>query len=187
MRTLMFRVAIAWLLWSNLATLAAQTPSENAKSLQGLVSSNLIVISLSLPETQLLNKPDEPYRVSNKISVKVTVRNNSDQTIRVRRVDGFYQNRPQLFRNGKLLPYRGNLESDLRQQEGNPEFVSLRHVVRVSPFASENLTKIDLNDWYGELVPGSYKLINRYRLDVRGPWTADSAPLSFQVVEEKKQ
>jgi hypothetical protein len=185
MRRRMLRVAIVSLLSSSFMTLAAQTPSENTKSLQGLVSNNLILISLSLPENQLLSKPGEPCRVTNQFSVKVAVQNNSDQTIKVRLVDGFYQNRPQLFRDGKLLPYRGNLESDLRQQEANPEFVSLRHFIRVAPVSSENLTNINLKDWYGELKPGSYKLINRYRLEVRGPWTPDSEPLLFEVVPKQ--
>jgi len=138
---------------------------------------------MDIPEAELLNKSAEkPYRVAGKLYVKVTVKNDSDQRIMVRVADRFYQNRPQLFKDGKLVPYRGGLAESLQRQEEDPGFVSLRHVVWVSPYSSEELTEIDLSDWYGELEPGSYRLISRYRLDVHGPWTPDSAPLLFQVL-----
>lgn len=179
-----FKVLVVSLLVSNFLTLAGQTPSANANALQELVSSNLITISMDIPEAELLNKSGEkPYRVASKLYVKVAVKNDSDQRIKIRVADRYYQNRPQLFRNGKLVPYRGGLAESLQRQEEYPGFVSLRHVVWVSPYSSEKLTEIDLNDWYGELEPGSYRLISRYRSDVRGPWTADSAPLLFQVVK----
>ena len=185
--TLTLKVLVVSLLFSSFTTLAGQTPSSNASALQKLVSSNLITISMDIPEAELLVKSEKPYRVASKLYVKVTVKNESDQRIKIRVADRYYQNRPQLFRNEKLVPYRGGLAESLQKQEEYPGFVSLRHVVWVSPYSSEQLTEIDLNDWYGDLEPGSYRLISRYRLDVRGPWTADSAPLSFQVVEEKKQ
>jgi hypothetical protein len=179
------KVLVVSLLVSGFFTLAGQTPSSNANVLQELVSANLITISLDIPEAELLNKSGEkPYRVASKLYVKVTVKNDSDQRIMVRVADRFYQNRPQLFRNGRLVPYRGGLAESLQRQEEDPQFVSLRHVVWVSPYSSEKLTETDLSDWYGQLEPGSYRLISRYRLDVRGPWTADSAPLLFQVVAQ---
>jgi len=169
---------------SSSLTLAGQTPSENARSLQGLVSSNAITISLALPEAELLNKPSEPYRVGNKVYIKVVVRNDSDQRIKVRSVDRYFQNRPKLFKNGEMIPYRREIAESIQKREANPEFVSLRQVVWVSQYSSESVSEINLNDWYGDLEPGTYQLISRYRLDVRGPWTADSAPLSFEVVAQ---
>ena len=102
MRASMFKVAVASLLVSSFLTLAGQTTSSNAKVLQELVSANLITISLDIPEAELLNKSGEkPYRVASKLYVEVTVKNDSDQRIEIRVADRFYQNLPQLFRNGK--------------------------------------------------------------------------------------
>ena|SRR5438874_2435343 len=109
MRASIFKVAVASLLVSSFSTLAGQTPSSNAKVLQPLVSSNLITISLDIPEEQLLNKSGErPYRVAGKPYVQVTVKNDSDQRIMIRVADRFYQNRPQLFQGWKIstLPWR---------------------------------------------------------------------------------
>lgn len=182
-----FRVAVAALLCLTPPTLTGQTPSENAKVLNGLVSANLISIRLDIPPEERVNQPDEkPYRVSNGFYLKVTIKNDSDQTIKVRVVDRFYQHRPELVRDGKLVPYRGGLSDMLKKQEADPGFVSLRNVFSVAPYSSEELTEIDLHDWYGDLEPGMYRLIDRYRLDVRGPWTPDSVPLSFEVVPKNQ-
>ena len=44
------------------------------------------------------------------------------------------------------------------------------------------LGEFSLNSWYGALPPGSYRLVNRRRFEIDGPWTADSAELEFEVV-----
>jgi hypothetical protein len=38
-----------------------------------------------------------------------------------------------------------------------------------------------LKDWYGPLGPGSYRLIDCRRLEIDGPWTANSAELLFVI------
>lgn len=186
MLTPMFRAAVAAFLLLTPLTLPGQTPSENAKVLNVLVSANLITIRLDIPQEEGVNQSDEkPYRMSDRTYLRVTVKNDSDQTIKVRVVDRFYQHRPELVRDGKLVPYRSGLSDMLKKQEADPEFVSLRNVVSVAPYSSQEFTELDLHDWYGDLDPGKYRLIDRYRLDVRGPWTPDSAPLSFEVVRTK--
>ena len=182
MRIMLFVAMVALLLSASSTMLLGQTPSANVKVLQPLVSSNLIRISLDIPEDELLNKPGEPSRVASKLYVRVIVKNDSDQLIEIRLADRFYQNRPQLFRNGKLVPYISGLSEALQKREHDPQFINLHHMVSVLPYSSEKLTEVELSDWYDDLAPGTYQLINRYRLDVRGPWTPDSAPLSFEVV-----
>jgi len=160
------------------------TPTTNfSNAPQNYPEQRLVVIMIDIPKRELLSKPgEEPYRVGNKLYVKVLVKNNSDQRIMVRLVDPYYQNCPQLVRNGSLIPYRKKIAELVSSKNADPEFVSLGRFVSVAPYASADLTELDLNDWFGNLEPGSYRLVNRYRLGIDGPWTADSAPLLFQVV-----
>ena len=143
---------------------------------------NLTVIGLQIYPPDLLSKPGEkPLHVGSKVRIKVIVRNDSDQRVMVRFLDPYYQNRPRLFRNGQLLTYRKKVAELTRSKDDSPEFSNLKNVVSVAPYSSAYLEELDLNDWYEPLQPGSYRLINRYRLDIDGPWTADSEPLLFEV------
>ena len=164
------------------AILAQTLPSNELKE---LAAKNLITISLDIPESELgEGAREKPYRLTNKVYVRVVVKNDSDQNIRIRIVDRYYQNRPQLFRNGKLVPYRAGLAESLQRQEEYPEFVNVKQRVSVGPYSSSDLRDLRLNDWYGDLEPGSYRLTNRYRLEIKGSWTPDSEPLFFEVVNK---
>ena len=178
---LLNHVISAIVLLSSFSMVARQ---ENAfGTLRQTPKQNLTVIGLQIYPGDLLSRPGEkPLHVGSKVRVKVIVRNDSDERIMVRTVDPYYQDRPQLFRNGKLIPYRAKIAELVRAKDASPEFVSLNHFVSVNPYSSADLEELDLNDWYGLLEPGSYRLINRYRLDIDGPWTADSEPLLFEVV-----
>src|SRR5205823_743091 len=77
--------------------LGRQGPS--AAKLQNKSSEDLIVITLEIPARQLLSKPGEkPYRVGDKPYIKVMAKNESDQGIRVKVLDPYFQDRPRLFR-----------------------------------------------------------------------------------------
>ncbi len=175
-------VLVIVLFWS--FVLGTQGPF--AAKLQDKSSEDLIVITLEIPARQLLNKPEEKsYRVGDKPYIKVIAKNNSDQRIRVRAIDPYYQNRPTLFKNGQLVAYRKQITELIHSKDMNPEFISLRQTFSLEAYSSADLPELDLNDWYGPLEPGSYRLINRYRREIYGSWTVDSAPLLFEVVEQR--
>ncbi|MDX6404749.1 MAG: hypothetical protein QOH70_2204 [Blastocatellia bacterium] len=164
---------------------ALEAQADSSTTPQEISSQDLTVISLDIPRDELLSEPGEkPYRVGHKLYVKVKVRNDSDQQVKLRVVDPYYQNRPQLFKNGKLMPYRTKIAELIRSKDADPQFVSLRHSTFLMPYSSVDLRELDLNDWYGPLEPGSYRLMNRCRLNIHGPWTADSAPVFFQVEKQ---
>ena len=166
-----------------LSFLAFGMLADASNYLQEYPESKLLLISMDIPQKELLGKPDErPYRVAKAPYVKVLISNNSDQPVKVRVVDPYYQNRPRLFKNGVLVPYRPNIAELTKKKDADPQFVRFGRFLSVSAYSSIDLPEVDLNDWYGTLEPGSYRLLNRYRLDINGPWTADSAPLLFQVV-----
>ncbi len=162
-----------------------QGPS--AASLQENSFDDLVVITMEIPKRELLSEPGQkPYHVGVKPHIKVIARNNSDQRIRVRAIDPYYQNRPTLFKNGQLVAYRKQITELIHSKDMNPEFISLRQTFSLEAYSSADLPELDLNDWYGPLEPGSYRLINRYRREIYGSWTVDSAPLLFEVVEQRQ-
>jgi len=168
-----------------LSFLAFGMLADASNYLQEHPEPKLLVISMDIPQTELVGKSDERlYRIGKAPYVKVLISNNSDQPIKVRVVDPYYQNRPRLFKNGVLVPYRPNIAELVRKKDADPEFVRFGRFLSLSAYSSIDLPEVDLNDWYSPLEPGSYRLVNRYRLDINGPWTADSAPLLFEVVDK---
>ncbi len=126
----------------------------------------------------------EPYRVCNKPLFKILVTNNSNSEIRVLMFDTYYQNRPQLYKEGKLIPYRRDTAKLVDSRERDPgTIISIRGFI-LEPAATEELDALRLTDWYESLLPGSYKLINRHRFAIRGAWSVDSEELLFEVLEQ---
>lgn len=128
---------------------------------------------------------EKPYQVGSKGQMKLVAKNDSDQRIKVILVDTYYQNRPRLFKDGKLLAYREEIKRLVRSKDKDFEFVRVGSVVFLEPYSSRDLEEVNLSDWYGPLEPGSYRLINRHRFEIDGPWTADSAELLFEVVPKE--
>ena len=124
----------------------------------------------------------KPLKLGSKVYLRIIVRNDTDQRVRVTVVDTYYQNRPQLFKDGRLIAYREEVKRLIHSKDNEPEFVRPGSVVFLEPYASTDLEELSLSDWYGELQPGSYRLINRHRFDIDGPWTSNSAELLFEVV-----
>ncbi len=126
----------------------------------------------------------EPSHVCNKPLFKTLVTNNSNSQIWVLILDPYYQNRPQLYRDGKLVPYRADIAKLLESKERDPHPISI-HGGTLNPAATEELVALRLIDWYEPLPPGSYKLINRYRFAIGGAWTKDSEALLFELLEQE--
>ena len=168
-----------------LGLLFLERQGSSAVKLQEKSLAEFIVIKLEIPSRELLSKPGEqPYRVGDKPYIKMIAKNSSDQQIVVRIVDYYYQNRPRLFKNGELKPYRREIAELIRLKDAAPEFFSLTQAVVLYPYSSADLDELDLKDWYGVLEPGSYRLVNRYRPQLDVSWTAESAALVFQVVKQ---
>ena len=143
------------------------------------------LIRIELEPLDLLSKPgEEPYVLGQKVRLRMVAKNESDQRILVRAVNPYYQNRPRLYKEGNLIPYRSQIAKIVSSKDSDPEFVSSVDFIFVEPYSSANLRQLNLGDWYGPLDPGSYRLINRYRFNVGGPWSGDSKPVSFRVVRE---
>jgi len=143
-------------------------------------------VKLALTPTNVQRPPKgTPYLVANKPRFTVAVTNNSSSQIRDLVLDTYYQNRPTLYKNGQLVPYRKETANLVRVKERDPVFVSIRGGALLEPGTTAEIEELNLTDWYEPLAPGIYKLTNRHRFQINGPWTVDSEPLVFRVVEQQ--
>ncbi|MGZ8845520.1 MAG: hypothetical protein ACXW3C_03560 [Pyrinomonadaceae bacterium] len=135
------------------------------------------------PRDIIGNADNRPLVVPTKVVMKMTLKNGSDQRIKILVSNSLYQNRPRLYRQGRLIPYRSQILKAVKSQDDRPLFVMDPDFVFVEAYSSIELRELDLNEWYGPLTPGFYQLINRYRFTLEGPWSADSLPIEFRVDE----
>ncbi len=158
-------------------------PAVPIAQLQEISSSDAsglrIKVVPSEAETPLKGKP---YKVGKNLRFKVLATNDSDAIIKAYIVDTYYQNRPKLYRENKVLPYRKAVAQLIRSKDADPEFIRVGSIVFLQPATTTVLEELNLEDWYGPLEPGLYRLVNKYRLDVDRPWTNDSKELLFEVV-----
>jgi hypothetical protein len=122
------------------------------------------------------------YQLASDVHVSVVAVNNSEQRIRVEVVDNYYGDRPQLFKDGQLVPYISETARVCRLKEEHASSIGQASNYFLDPNSTNQLGELSLNTWYGALPPGSYRLVNRRRFEIDGPWTADSPELLFEVV-----
>lgn len=122
----------------------------------------------------------ETYKFGDNVSLKVTVENHSDQRAGIEVIDPDYQYRPKLFRNGALLEYQPRIAQLVRSKDTDPRPMRVV-VVSIDPYSSHTLPRLELNEWYGSLEPGSYRLTNRFRLGFDESWTKESAEIKFRI------
>ena len=124
------------------------------------------------------------YKLTKNARLKIMVTNNSNRVIRALIVDTYYQNRPKLYKNGRVVPYRKETATLVQAKDSDPHFIRAGEIVSLPSKSTTSLGSLILSDWYKELEPGIYRLTNRYRLEMHGAWSADSDELEFEVVEQ---
>jgi hypothetical protein len=134
-------------------------------------------------ETPLKGKA---YRVGKNLRFKVMAVNDSDAIIRAYVVDTYYQNRPRLYKEDKAVPYLEKIAQLILAKDADPQFVRIGSTVLLRPATTTVLEELNLEDWYGPLQPGSYRLVDKYRIDVNGSWTEESKELLFEVVPQQE-
>jgi len=140
-------------------------------------------VTVRLVPSDFQEKPEQKlYRLSSEAYVTVLVVNNSDQRMKVEVIDLYYGNRPQLFKDGVLVPHREETARLIQSKDESPRLVDVTSNLFLDPHTASGLQNLNLKDWYGPLTPGVYRLIDRRRFEINGPWTADSAELVFEVV-----
>jgi hypothetical protein len=168
---------------------SVDTPQENA------LAKNAGIIKLDLAPINGKTKVDEEpalmlqrrgvaYTCDQKVRIQLIMTNNSAEIVHVPVLDSYYQNRPQLLKNGALVPYRQDIEKLLPLKDAEPEFVSVSSVT-LKPSQSTKVEVLDLSDWYAPLEPGTYQLTDKHRFGEGGEWI-ESPAITFEVQSKSK-
>ena len=127
----------------------------------------------------------KPCQLGSEVVVTLFVRNKSDQPLKINVIDREYGNRLQLFKNRTLVPYLPEAAALVKSKEENPRLVEIVNDFFLDPQIGTWPQGLDLKKWYGQLSPGSYRLIIQHRFEMDGPWSAETAPLLFEVPPAK--
>ena len=153
-------------------------PRKAPESLPDNVTIRLAPPGLQPQANEKLHRFDSDARVA------IFVVNNSDKRVRFNVIDIYYRNRFQLFKDNALIPYRKEIADFVRAKDENPYRLETAPDIFVDPNTTSVLMEVRLSEWYGPLAPGQYRLTSRQRFEINGPWTAESAPLLFEVVAQ---
>ena len=142
-------------------------------------------IRIALVPSDLLAEPKQKlYRLSGELHVTVLAINNSKQEFPAPVIDVYYGNRPELFKDGVLLPYQDEIAKLLKAKEDDTRSVEVNLDGYLQPDSRAGLQYLHLTEWYGQLSPGHYRPINRHRFEIGGAWTGDSEQLLFEVLKD---
>lgn len=96
----------------------------------------------------------------------------------------YYQNRPQLTRDGEAVGYSEKIRELIRQSDDGTlcEFTRDPDVIDLKPNVPLRVSSLELQDWYGRLNPGHYTLLLKrtFACCADGKWNATNA-ISFDV------
>jgi hypothetical protein len=143
-------------------------------------------VTIKLVPSAFQEQPEQKlYRVGSEAEITVRVVNDSDQRIKVEVIDLYYGNHLKLFKDGVLVPYREDTAKLIRSKDESPRLVDVSYDLFLDPHTTSGLQNLNLKDWYGPLAPGLYRLVDRRRFEIGGPWTPNSPELLFQVVGQQ--
>jgi|SRR5215213_129318 len=128
------------------------------------------------------------FKVGEDIPVVISMTNTGDKPAKYCRSTSLFQNRPQLKRDGQLIPYLTKLPEQADQEDtiqrcersASRQFHELRpNQAKVVDWFEISLMGIA---WYGALPPGHYELILMRRIECcQGPME-ESNKVAFEVV-----
>jgi hypothetical protein len=122
----------------------------------------------------------EPYKGGDKIFFELFLTNTSPQQVLIPIVDHYFQNRPQLLRDGHPVPYRDAVAKLVKSKDKQPVF-SRTDVLRLERYETKRVKLVNISDWYELLEPGHYELVVKHRFILGGAWI-ESSPVTFEVV-----
>ncbi|MDX6445269.1 MAG: hypothetical protein QOH71_2343 [Blastocatellia bacterium] len=132
------------------------------------------------------------YRVGERVPVVITMTNTGSQPIYVCETGTLYQDRPQLLKDGKQVPYESFQQSSVQMAEKDktcdednlPQQILLRpnEPTVVDWFIlSKGATSLNDVAWYEPLQPGKYTLTDQRRLSCCDGPLIDTNRIEFVV------
>jgi hypothetical protein len=134
------------------------------------------------PDNPIQKSQGQLYRLGYNDGLSVELINDSDQRVPVSVIDKYYGHRPQLTKDGKVIPYTDEVAKLVESKEKDTRLVEVVNVFFLDPKTKSRLDGFSLKQWYGPLAPGVYHLTYRRRFEIGGPWTIDSAELVFELM-----
>jgi hypothetical protein len=177
---------------------AVWVPSEatqQSNSVGGQISqinSSQIKIAIATGGAPLRPVTDT-FRVGQRVPLVITMTNTGSQPVYVCESGTLYQDRPQLLKDGKPVPYTSDRQSMIElavkdktcDKENLPQQVLLRpnEPAVVDWFTlAEGATSIGEDGWFEPLGPGKYTLSNQRRLNCCDGTSIETNTISFVVV-----
>jgi hypothetical protein len=133
--------------------------SEQRRAIQLLISTDGTSSGFSSSEPRadkLIFKVGEPAHVG------IVMTNTAIESVKVCAFsNSYYQNRPQLTRDGQALGYSKKIADLIRQSDLGLlcEFTRTPDIVDLKPNVRLRVPSIQLQEWYGPLTQGHYKLL----------------------------
>jgi hypothetical protein len=165
---------------------SGQDMTQEAKREAILKHPTGLKVELARRKPERYDPPDEatrPFRPTENIYFELWVTSSLAEPVEVQNTSRYYQNRPELFRDGEPVHYREDIAKALPVLDMN-DFD--RHIenVKLLPGTRTKLSIVELRDWYETLKPGRYRLTNRRRFIYEGDWVETSS-IDFDVREQK--
>ncbi len=107
-----------------------------------------------IPEGLKPQPEGKPYHLKDEVHIDVLLANDSDRRVSVSVIDSYYGHRLQLFKDGKLVPYRDDITKLIEAKESTPRLVDVVSEFFIDPKVTRP-EGLRLRDWYGLLEPGS--------------------------------
>ncbi len=156
------------------------------------INSNQIKITIATGGAPLRPATDT-YQVGQRVPLVITMTNTGSQPVYVCESGTLYQDRPQLLKDGKPVPYMSDRQSMIElavkdktcDKENLPQQVLLRpnEPTVVDWFTlAEGATSIGEDGWYKPLSPGKYTLSNQRRVNCCDGASIETNTISFVVV-----
>jgi hypothetical protein len=122
------------------------------------------------------------YQLSSPVGFRVIGTNKTTAPVKTVIVEPYYQNRPELFKGSKVIPYKPEISKILPSKDTDPVFIRVGSIVVLEPGVPTVLEDLYLSDWYRALEPGSYRITTRHRFELFGGWSEKSAEVLFDIV-----
>ena len=184
-------VSVCGVMIASALAILAQSTSQDQPTGERLVEllrhPKIFTLRLRTPNHSEREKPTDtpaPFYEGDVISFQLFITQNSLSSVTVwSEADPYYQYRPELMRDGEILPYIKKGAEGVKRADTEPYNGSgAPHVME--PGREYPLYTIYLNHWYKPLKPGRYHLIVRKRFVLDGDW-AESNPVLFDVLPKK--
>jgi hypothetical protein len=166
----------------------SRSSTEQEKN-QATASTGVDVISVTITTGGGLHGPvKSQFKVGEVIPVVISMTNTGDKPARYCLSTSLFQNRPQLKRDGQLIPYLTNLPQQAEQEDLilRCERSAAKRLLELQPKQTKVVDWLTIGQhgiaWYGALPAGHYELVLQRRLVCcQGPMV-ESNKVAFEVV-----